>query len=892
MDSTSQASAPIPRHSSSHSQIRHTSRRNNLSLDPSSFYDQPRGNSSATGNSNRVTVQPASPEVISSLITSLSVISKPANSLFDGPPTLPTPISPSDGSFGVEYGSFHSPPLTRLEEGVSLDDLAAAPPIIRTSKPPSGLSVITALKSPRSPNREVSGGLRSLLRSSRPSSRGSEVSAHDDTRSIGNLSVERGQTPELHRRASQDSSWGRKTSRNHTSGMHMSSRERLRASSAERKRATNAVGSSSGALSPTSPRPDSFLAEHSIREEPSFYEIASHGQFPGRSSSLDNYHNSVPFTIPTRDSSARKSGSNVRRTSNRRSKRENDAGINDSIPEHEEHYKKSRDASASPPIARRHQSFPDFDGEARRRDEYLRPEMPNRSTTAGAATPKKLIIPMRPMHYQLTTVWKMERLASSRRRSARSSERRKSGRNTPEPAETLNAKRSSSRLTRFSGNKTPEPGDRRATTPDPHASVSYERPESADSVDEAVESYLCSPRLSQKIKHPQTGRVVSFSEVGDSEGSAVFCCVGMGLTRYITAFYDELALTLKLRLITPDRPGVGDSEAYNDGTATPLSWPDDVYAICQSLKITKFSILAHSAGAIYALATALRMPQHIRGRIHLLAPWIPPSQMNVFGASQAMPPTNAIPTSQRILRALPTPFLKAANSSFMSATSSSITSSLPKTPRSKNKRKSTAVGKDKDKDKRDFTPALEKENLPMELYLPEGKTSPFATENMDQYRPNSEFNSPENAILEAAADALADKERQVNYDTRLTHAIWDLATTGANPAVDLLVCLERRHTVGFRYVDITRPVVIHHGSKDTRVPVENVKWLGKTMKRCEVRVLEGEGHGLMASANVMGTVLMEISKEWEDWLRVTGTSKQRDGDRERGRGSSRVGTVR
>jgi hypothetical protein len=88
-----------------------------------------------------------------------------------------------------------------------------------------------------------------------------------------------------------------------------------------------------------------------------------------------------------------------------------------------------------------------------------------------------------------------------------------------------------------------------------------------------VESYLCSPRLSQKIRHPQTGRTISFSEVGDPEGYAVFCCVGMGLTRYITAFYDELALTLKLRLITPDRPGVGDSEAYTDGTATPLSWP-------------------------------------------------------------------------------------------------------------------------------------------------------------------------------------------------------------------------------------------------------------------------------------------------------------------------------
>lgn len=111
-------------------------------------------------------------------------------------------------------------------------------------------------------------------------------------------------------------------------------------------------------------------------------------------------------------------------------------------------------------------------------------------------------------------------------------------------------------------------------------------------------------------------------------------------------------------------------------------------------------------------------------------------------------------------------------------------------------------------------------------------------------------------------------ERHSNYDTRLTEAIWESATTDANPAVDLLICLERRQPIGFRYVDITRSVVVHHGSKDNRVPVENVKWLGKMMRRCEVRVLEGEGHGLMASATVMGGVLMEMAKEWEDWIRL------------------------
>lgn len=103
-----------------------------------------------------------------------------------------------------------------------------------------------------------------------------------------------------------------------------------------------------------------------------------------------------------------------------------------------------------------------------------------------------------------------------------------------------------------------------------------ERPKSVDSIDHAVDDYLSSSKLSQKIKHPQTGRLISFSEVGDPNGSTIFCCVGMGLTRYITAFYDELASTLKLRLITPDRPGVGGSEPHTDGSDTPLGWPGNI----------------------------------------------------------------------------------------------------------------------------------------------------------------------------------------------------------------------------------------------------------------------------------------------------------------------------
>ncbi|KAF7552070.1 hypothetical protein G7046_g7528 [Stylonectria norvegica] len=852
--------------------------------------------------SKRASVPPASPDVLNNLITSLSIISQPANSHFEGhPSSLSVPNTPGfGGSFGVDYGAYIQPRLEDLrQDPVSLDELAASPPVIRTAKPPSGYSPLTATKSPKSPRSPThdSGGLRSFIRNStsRPSSKGSSTSKNDDTQSIGNLSVERGSmtTPELKHQRSHDS-WGKKAGRSQKGLMYMSSKERLREREVDRRRTSGEAATPSsggpgiGNGTYSNGRADPFLAETAIHEEPVIYGGESLGDRP-----MDGHR-----AIPARDSSLRKTGSNanVKRPTERRSKREGNVPLSDVIPEGDEH-DRSRDSSR-----RKHGgSGHDRLAAPRKSSSYGREDTASPGKAPSAAGRSFLDTSHDDYGFDGHNEDEDEgapfpAVASGRRRDEDGTDRkdrRRSGHHSPSPGDNSGFKRSSSRLKHLSAPRSPRPEERSrepsAEPPQNSMPTGYERPQSADSVDDAVESYLCSPRLSQKIKHPQTGRVISFSEVGDSEGSAVFCCVGMGLTRYITAFYDELALTLKLRLITPDRPGVGDSEAYSDGTATPLSWPDDVYAICQALKITKFSILAHSAGAIYALATALRMPQHIRGRIHLLAPWIPPSQMNVFGTSQTLPPTNAIPTSQRILRALPTPILKAANSSFMTATSSSITSSLPKNAR-RSKRKANARDSAAAASSRNVTPSLDKENVSHGGYGKQhhathngqtGLEQPNAEENMDRMDAPQGTRNGETKILDAAADAMADKERQTTYDLRLTHAIWELATTGANPAVDLLVCLERRHTIGFRYVDITRPVVIHHGSRDTRVPVENVKWLGKTMKRCEVRVLEGEGHGLMASASVMASVLMEMSKEWEDWMRVTGADGRKD--RERGR---------
>ena len=400
-------------------------------------------------------------------------------------------------------------------------------------------------------------------------------------------------------------------------------------------------------------------------------------------------------------------------------------------------------------------------------------------------------------------------------------------------------------------------------------------PARRDSLDAQVTEYLAAPRLSRFLYNPIGKRTIAYSEVGDPHGAVVFVCVGMGLTRYVTAFYDELATTLRLRLITLDRPGVGGSDPYPPGDKSgPLNWPEDVLAVCQELGITKFSLLAHSAGALYALATALIFPQMVTGKIHLLAPWIPPSQLAAVPHHQASaahgggaggsggggggggPVTaNALPRSQRFLRALPAPILRAANTSFMSVTSVSL-----------KKTRSSAAGKGADGDdpplpmpddptgggsgdghRRESMMLMDRvmpSTSPLDAFpdadAPDGGALKRVTTNnttpqdpalvlsATAYPTDPSFRFAANG-LDAAAHAA--QARQRRYARELTARTWTLATRDSHPATDLLVCLERHRPIGFRYTDVSRAVVITHGADDKRVPAANIRWLAAEMNR-------------------------------------------------------------
>ncbi|CAG7920367.1 unnamed protein product [Penicillium olsonii] len=846
---------------------------------------------------------PTSPEVISSLISSLSAISVPLNSHFDTVPKIDTDSEPGlpevprtapvysvppseQHGFGMSYGAYKptteppEPPAPFLHP----DDAASSPVIRMARAPPSP-------KSPRSPRFKP---FRSD--STRPASRDSFASTiAPEEASFGTISTEPGPRLSAAPSIASTSSAGRARSLKGPFGLlkKSSSREFSTERDPQIERLRRTISHNDG-LRHNVPRSRASLRSlHSMAEvneesrpadlkEDMFEEKA--GTPPTHD--LQSLHTPDAGSpggigsgriIPTRDSSVRHRHSQSSGSRKHRSTRHSRFPSTAS--------KESAAANGLPGTSNDAEQVTKRIQELKDQQQKIKTELEadNSPESSAKTTPVKSVKPKiskasRVLGHDVNQALihdgprdcpPLEESAPSPSVMTGKSRGTRPGpplssksTNLPPLLPKMSGERPESERARYRRSLEPVAPIQHRRTPSGHLShvshvsngrrsFSTERPSSADSIDLAVDDYIFSPKLTQRVTHPTSGRSIAFSEVGDPKGHVVLCCVGMGLTRYLMAFYDELARTLNLRLVTLDRPGVGESGPHQvDEPNAPLNWPDDVAIVCNHLRVTKFSILAHSAGAIYALATALRIPQHIRGRIHLLAPWIPPSQLSTLGSQKDPAPSNAVPYTQKILRALPTSLLKVANSSFMTATSASITASLPKSPR-RSKRK---TAKEANNPIVPQIPPIET-NFHREETLPDIKSSVVTTSH----------HKSDTTLALRAKSSEEEIERKRDYDTRLTYKIWERATMNANPSVDLLICLERRQTIGFRYVDITRSVVIHHGRKDPRVPVENVQWLGKTMRRCEVRILEGEGHGLMASAGVMGNVLTEIAREWEDW---------------------------
>ncbi len=105
------------------------------------------------------------------------------------------------------------------------------------------------------------------------------------------------------------------------------------------------------------------------------------------------------------------------------------------------------------------------------------------------------------------------------------------------------------------------------------------------------------------------GRAIGYGDYGDPSGVPVFFFHGWPSSRYQAKLLHELAAERGLRVIAPDRPGVGLSDPLPSRGFS--HWPQDVAGLADALGIERFRIYGLSGGAPYTLATAAALPDRV-----------------------------------------------------------------------------------------------------------------------------------------------------------------------------------------------------------------------------------------------------------------------------------------
>jgi pimeloyl-ACP methyl ester carboxylesterase len=105
------------------------------------------------------------------------------------------------------------------------------------------------------------------------------------------------------------------------------------------------------------------------------------------------------------------------------------------------------------------------------------------------------------------------------------------------------------------------------------------------------------------------GRILGFAEYGDPQGRPLLYFHGFPASRLEAALTDEAAARLGIRVIAPDRPGIGLSD-FQPGRRIG-DWPADVADLAEALGLGRFAVLGVSGGGPYALACATEIPERL-----------------------------------------------------------------------------------------------------------------------------------------------------------------------------------------------------------------------------------------------------------------------------------------
>lgn len=115
-------------------------------------------------------------------------------------------------------------------------------------------------------------------------------------------------------------------------------------------------------------------------------------------------------------------------------------------------------------------------------------------------------------------------------------------------------------------------------------------------------------------------RQLAYAEYGDSDGHPVFYFHGGGSSRLEPLLLGYEAFTrFGLRLIAPDRPGIGQSDfQLNRGFS---DWTKDVVSLADALDLDKFSAMGVSSGGGYVAACAAKIPHRLHSAVIVSGAW-------------------------------------------------------------------------------------------------------------------------------------------------------------------------------------------------------------------------------------------------------------------------------
>jgi pimeloyl-ACP methyl ester carboxylesterase len=116
------------------------------------------------------------------------------------------------------------------------------------------------------------------------------------------------------------------------------------------------------------------------------------------------------------------------------------------------------------------------------------------------------------------------------------------------------------------------------------------------------------------------GRELAYEEYGDPGGAPVLSFHGGLSSRLDAAPAHEAAQAMGVRLISPDRPGIGRS-SFQPGRRL-LDWPADVAALTDALGIDRFAVMGWSSGGPYAAVCGARLRDRVTA-VALLSSAVP-----------------------------------------------------------------------------------------------------------------------------------------------------------------------------------------------------------------------------------------------------------------------------